>query len=102
MRFEKVENGRKTFFWDTNKHTCFMSASTVPNYTIPEIRRSLDIIRRSWINRQADFTFQFDKVVSENHDDTIWSFSLRFMMGHHRKRHSRRARKRQPSNKGIF
>ena len=66
------------------------SASTVPNYTIPEIRRSLDIIRRSWANRQAD-EFRFDKVVNAIHNDTIWTFSLRFMLGHHRKRHSRRA-----------
>ena len=64
--------------------------STVPGYTIPEIRRCLDKIRKAWADR-ANNEFSLDTRVSEK--DTIMSFSLRFMMGHHRKRHARRARK---------
>ena len=64
--------------------------STVPGYSIPEIRRSLDFIRKSWAARRGG-TFKLDTPVSNS--DTVLTFSLRFMMGHHRKRHARRAKK---------
>jgi hypothetical protein len=66
------------------------AASTVKGYTIPEVRKCLDTIRRSWGNRNNG-KFSFFTMVSEK--DSIGSFSLKFMLSHHRKRHARRLRK---------
>ncbi len=64
--------------------------STVDGYTIPEVRKCLDIIRRSWHSR-AEGEFSLLTPVSDR--DTILTFGLRFMLGHHRKRHERRSRR---------
>ncbi len=63
--------------------------STVDGYTIPEVRKSLDLIRRSWTAKDEG-TFSLMTNVSDQ--DTIYTFGLRFMLGHHRKRHQRRSR----------
>ena len=64
--------------------------STVDGYSIPEVRKALDIIRRSWHDRKEG-KFSLTSPVSDQ--DTIFTFGLRFMLGHHRKRHQRRAKK---------
>lgn len=66
-------------------------SSTVEGYTIPEVRKSLDLIRRSWSARnEGNFTMSIP--VSEK--DTIYTFGLRFMLAHHRRRHERRVKKK--------
>ena len=69
--------------------------STVEGYTIPQVRKSLDLIRRSWGSRDEG-SFSLMRHVSES--DTIYTFGLRFMLGHHRKRHQRRAKKSASSS----
>lgn len=64
--------------------------STVDGYSIPEVRKALDIIRRSWHDR-TEGKFSLTSPVSSQ--DTVFTFGLRFMLGHHRKRHQRRAKK---------
>lgn len=66
--------------------------STVEGYTIPEVRKSLDQIRRAWASR-TDGSFSLMTKVSEH--DTIYCFGLRFMLGHHRKRHQRRSKSKK-------
>ncbi len=66
-------------------------SSTVEGYTIPQVRKSLDLIRRSWAARdEGNFTMSIP--VSEK--DTIYTFGLRFMLAHHRRRHERRVKKK--------
>lgn len=62
--------------------------STVDGYTIPEVRKSLDLIRRSWAARNDG---AFSLMTNVSNQDTILTFGLRFMLGHHRKRHMRRS-----------
>jgi hypothetical protein len=63
--------------------------STVDGYTIPEVRKSLDLIRRSWTAKDVG---TFSSMTNVSDQDTIYTFGLRFMLGHHRKRHQRRSR----------
>ena len=67
-------------------------ASTVPDYTISEVRRILDQIRTEWQHRNDGEKFTIHKEVSPS--DTIISFSTKFMRGHQRKRHERRKYKK--------
>ena len=62
--------------------------STVSGYTIPEVRKSLEYVRTRWAER-AEGTFLLTDGVSEV--DTVFTFGLRFMLAHHRRRHQRRA-----------
>ena len=62
--------------------------STVSGYTIPEVRKSLEYVRTRWAERQEG-TFLLTDGVSEV--DTVFTFGLRFMLAHHRRRHQRRA-----------
>ena len=62
--------------------------STVAGYTIPEVRKSLEYVRRQWTDR-ANGGFLLTDQVSET--DTVFTFGLKFMLAHHRRRHQRRA-----------
>lgn len=84
----KTRNQKKTT--TTKKKTRNPVGSTVDGYTIPEVRKSLDLIRRSWSARNEG---KFSLTLDVSDKDTIFTFALRFMMGHHRKRHQRRAKK---------
>jgi hypothetical protein len=66
--------------------------STVEGYTIPEVRKSLDQIRRAWASR-TDGSFSLMTKVSEH--DSMYTFGMRFMLGHHRKRHQRRSKSKK-------
>jgi len=66
-------------------------ASTVPGYSITEVRRVLDKIRTRWHERSEE-TFSLHQGVSPDTDDTIVTFCTKFMRGHQRKRHARRKR----------
>lgn len=73
-----------------------MAASTVPPYSITEVRRILDTIRSKWRDR-ADNGFLLHMNVSD--EDSILTFSTKFMRGHQRKRHARRNRNKKKKKK---
>lgn len=66
-------------------------ASTVPGYSITEVRRVLDKVRTQWHQRLEE-PFSLHKSVSDQTEDTIMTFCTKFMRGHQRKRHARRKR----------
>ena len=69
-----------------------MAESTVPPYTITEVRRILDNIRSMWRDRDEN---GFSLHTSGSDTDTIVTFATKFMRGHQRKRHARRARNKK-------
>ena len=61
--------------------------AAVSGYTIPEIRRVLELIRQSWLEREKKSFLMFEKVSTE---DSVWSFSTKFVVAHYLKRKKRR------------
>jgi len=61
--------------------------SAIPQLTVPEVRRGLDLVRRAWGER-AEVPFELS--APSVGDLTVQDFCFQFLLGQHRKRHARR------------
>jgi hypothetical protein len=61
--------------------------SAIPNMTVGEVRRGLDMIRRRWRERTPEQPFYISDMLC--HGYTMEEFAFRFVMGHHYKRHNK-------------
>ena len=61
--------------------------SAVEGLTVAEVRKCLDVVRRSWSNRSRQEPFSL--LTKVNRPFTIQEFCFRFVLGHHRKRHAK-------------
>ena len=67
-----------------------MMESSVSGYEITKIRKVLETIRKGWSFRNEN-GFSFYQPVSDK--DTVWSFSVRYVVSQYQKRKARRNRK---------
>ena len=59
--------------------------SAITNMSVAEVRRALSQLRKSWRQHSVVQPFCPSNVLID--DMTIADFALRFLMGHHSKRH---------------
>ena len=61
--------------------------SAIPDMTVGEVRRGLDMIRRRWRERTPEQPFFISDMLCNNY--TMEQFAFLFVMGHHYKRHNK-------------
>jgi hypothetical protein len=84
-----------------------VAESAIPGVSVPEVRRGLDALRTAWNNADAPFYFSAPlsvdvpdagtsrkrKKAPEKQEpsklDTMESFCIKYIMGHHVKRHEK-------------
>ena len=64
--------------------------SAIPQLSVTEVRRGLDLIRRRWADRHRS---AFELSGQATGGLTVQAFALKFLLGHHAKRHARRGAK---------
>ena len=65
---------------------------SVSGYDVTEIRKILETIRKGWNARD---TKHFSYFQSVSKDDTVWSFSVKYVVSQYRRRKARREKKSQ-------
>lgn len=69
------------------------TTSAIKGYTVADVRCCLNNIRSNWISRD-DKAFHLSSIVNlDKYDDTIGTFSQKFVMGCHLKRHHKNKKK---------
>lgn len=64
--------------------------SAIPDMTVGEVRRNLDIVRKRWNDASLDRPFYLTDTLSDSSDMTLQQFALKFVIGHHFKRHNQK------------
>ena len=74
--------------------TTRMCTAAIPGYTIPEVRRGLDEVRRTWEDEECPFYLHQPLLTLEGaHAGTpTHAFCTAFLVGQHLKRKAKRAR----------
>ena len=91
----------------SQREEAVVAESAIPGVSVPEVRRGLDALRTAWNNADAPFYFSAPlsvdgpdvattrkrKKAPEKQEpsklDTMESFCIKYIMGHHVKRHEK-------------
>lgn len=65
--------------------------SAIPDMSVGEVRRNLDIVRKRWNDASDTRPFFLTDTLSDGGNSmTLEQFALKFVIGHHFKRHNQK------------
>lgn len=64
--------------------------SAIPDMSVGEVRRNLDVVRKRWNEASTHRPFYLTDTLSDTNSMTLQQFALKFVIGHHFKRHNQK------------